>query len=74
MVVIIHELQNHFSDAIIHPKNVYNAINLFQHNQKMSKTDAAEIYNKLIQLQRKEPGWFVEVRLEGKDNHLIRLF
>ncbi len=40
----------------------------------MSKTDAAEIYNKLIQLQRKEPGWFVEVRLEGKDNHLIRLF
>ena len=27
--VIICELQNHFPDAIIHPKNVYNAINLF---------------------------------------------
>ncbi len=27
--VIIRGLQNHFSDVIIHPKNVYNAINLF---------------------------------------------
>ncbi len=27
--VIIRELQNHFPNAIIHPKNVYNAINLF---------------------------------------------
>jgi len=48
--VIIRELQNHFLDAIIHSKNVYNTINLFWHNQKISKIDAAEMYNKLIQL------------------------
>ena len=48
--VIIHGLQNYFSDAIIHPKNVYNTINLFWHNQKISKTDVAKTYNKLIHL------------------------
>lgn len=71
---IIHGLQKRFPDARIYPKNVYNAICIFQRSGKIVKTDAAEIYNRLIQLQHEEHGWFVEVRLEGEDNHLTRLF
>jgi hypothetical protein len=71
---IICGLQKHFSDAIIHPKNVYNVICFFWHSKKMIKTYAAETYDRLIQLQRKEHGWFVEARLEGEDNHLTGLF
>ena len=40
----------------------------------MSKTDIVKTYNKLIQLQYEESGWFVKVRLEGKDNHITGLF
>jgi hypothetical protein len=71
---IIRELQKRFPDTIIHPKNVYNAICIFWKNKKMVKTDAAETYEKLMQLQREEHGWFVEARLEGEDNHLTGLF
>lgn len=71
---IIRGLQKRFPDAIIHPKNVYNAICLLRRNKKTIKTDAAETYEKLIQLQREENGWFVEARLEGEDNHLTGLF
>jgi hypothetical protein len=71
---IIRGLQKRFPDALIYPKNVYNAICLFRRSKKIIKTDAAETYDKLIQLQRKEYGWFVEARLEGEDNHLTGLF
>ena len=70
---IIRGLKKRFPDAIIYPKNVYEAINLFRHN-KTKKTDAAITYDKLIQMQRKEHGWFVEARVEGEDNHLTGLF
>jgi hypothetical protein len=70
---IICGLQKRFPDVTICPKNVYNAICTFQHSQKLVKTDAAETYEKLMQLQREE-GWFVESRLEGEDNHLTGLF
>ncbi|RHZ82959.1 hypothetical protein Glove_102g42 [Diversispora epigaea] len=46
---IICALQKRFPDEIIHPKNVYNAICLFQRGQKIMKTDAAETYEKLHQ-------------------------
>ncbi|CAB5183193.1 unnamed protein product [Rhizophagus irregularis] len=62
---IIRMLQKRFPDAVIHPKNVYNAICLFWHNQKVMKTDTAETYDKLIKMQYEEHGWFVEARLEG---------
>ncbi|CAB4396846.1 unnamed protein product [Rhizophagus irregularis] len=68
--LIIRMLQKQFPDAVIHPKNVYNAICLFRRDQKVMKTDAAETYDKLIKMQCEEHGWFVEVRLEGDDNHL----
>jgi MULE transposase domain/FAR1 DNA-binding domain len=71
---IICALQKCFPDAIIHPKNVYNAICLFRRDQKAMKTDAAETYDRLMKLQREEHGWFVEARLEGDDNHLTGLF
>ncbi|CAB4442956.1 unnamed protein product [Rhizophagus irregularis] len=71
---IICGLQKRFPDAIIHPKNVYNAINIFRRNKRMIKTDAAETYEKLMRLQREEHGWFVEAKLEGEDNHLTGLF
>lgn len=63
---IIRGLQKRFPDARIYPKNVYNAICIFRRSRKLVKTDAAETYNRLIQLQREEHGWFVEARLEGK--------
>src|SRR6266511_1437766 len=71
---IIRGLQKRFPNAIIHPKNVYNAICRFRNNQKITKTDAAQTYDRLIQLQREEHGWFVEAKLEGEDNHLTGLF
>ncbi|CAB5360724.1 unnamed protein product [Rhizophagus irregularis] len=71
---IIRGLQKRFPVARIYPKNVYNAICIFRRSGKIVKTDAAETYNRLIQLQREEHGWFVEARLEGEDNHLTRLF
>ncbi len=71
---IIRALQKHFSDVIIHPKNVYNSINIFRYNQKLTQTDAAKTYDKLVQLQYKEHGWFVEAKVEGEDNHLTGLF
>ncbi|KAF0521013.1 protein far1-related sequence 5-like [Gigaspora margarita] len=72
--MIIHELQKNFLNTIIYPKNIYNAIHLFKCNEQLVKTNASEIYRKLIQLQREETGWFVEPWLEGKDNHLTGLF
>jgi FAR1 DNA-binding domain len=51
---IIRGLQKRFSDALIYPKNVYNAICLFRSSKKIVKTDAAETYDKLIQMQCKE--------------------
>ncbi|CAB5181640.1 unnamed protein product [Rhizophagus irregularis] len=72
--LIICMLQKWFPDAVIHPKNVYNAICLFRRDQKVMKTDAAETYDKLIKMQREEHGWFVEARLEGDDNHLTGFF
>jgi hypothetical protein len=71
---IIRGLQKRFPDAIIRPKNVYNAICHFRRDKKMVKTDAAETYEKLMRLQREEHGWFVKARLEGEDNHLTGLF
>ena len=71
---IIRGLKKHFPDVIVYPKNVYEAINLFRHNKHITKTDAAITYNKLIQMQHKEHGWFVEARVEGEDNHLTDLF
>ncbi len=71
---IIRGLKKRFPDKIIHPKNVYNAICHFRNNPKITKTDAAATYDKLIQLQREKHGWFVEARLEGEDNHLTGLF
>ncbi|CAB4493652.1 unnamed protein product [Rhizophagus irregularis] len=53
---IIRMLQKRFPDAVIHPKNVYNAICLFWHNQKVMKTDTAETYDKLIKMQYEEHG------------------
>ena len=44
---IICELKKRFSDTIIYPKNIYEAINLFRYN-KTKKTDAAITYVKLI--------------------------
>ncbi|RHZ84002.1 hypothetical protein Glove_86g91 [Diversispora epigaea] len=35
---------------------------------------AAVTYEKLMQLQHEEHGWFVEAQLEGEDNHLTGLF
>ena len=71
---IIRGLHKHFPNAIIYPKNVYNAICIFWRNQKMVKTDAAETYEKLMRRQHEEHGWFIEVRLEGENNHLTGLF
>ncbi|CAG8625818.1 3860_t:CDS:2, partial [Diversispora eburnea] len=51
---IICALQKLFSDARIHPKNIYNTICLFRRDQKIMKTDATETYEKLIKLQREE--------------------
>ncbi|CAG8693275.1 6761_t:CDS:2, partial [Racocetra fulgida] len=45
--MIIRGLQQNFSNAIIYPKNVYNAINLFRCNKRLIKTDASETYEKL---------------------------
>ncbi|CAB5362544.1 unnamed protein product [Rhizophagus irregularis] len=53
---IIRGLQKRFPDARIYPKNVYNAICIFRRSGKIVKTDAAETYNRLIQLQREEHG------------------
>ncbi|RIB04496.1 hypothetical protein C2G38_2222239 [Gigaspora rosea] len=72
--MIIRGLQKNFPNAIIYPKNVYNAIHLFKRNEQLVKTDASETYRRLMQLQREETGWFVEARLEGEDNHLTGLF
>ena len=47
---IICGLQKRFPNAKIYPKNVYNAICSFWSNQKMTKTDAAETYEKLMRL------------------------
>ncbi|CAG8675883.1 14424_t:CDS:2 [Rhizophagus irregularis] len=55
--LIICMLQKWFPDAVIHPKNVYNAICLFRRDQKVMKTDAAETYDKLIKMQREEHEW-----------------
>ncbi|CAG8537475.1 12192_t:CDS:2, partial [Cetraspora pellucida] len=63
-----------FPDAVIHPKNVYNAICHFRHNKNLIKTNAAVTYEKLMQLQHEEHWWFIDVRLEGEDNHLTSLF
>ena len=40
--LIIRGLQKRFLNAIIYPKNVYNAICIFRRSQKMIKTDAAK--------------------------------
>ncbi|CAG8851938.1 43391_t:CDS:2, partial [Gigaspora margarita] len=49
--MIIRGLQKNFPNAIIYPKNVYNAIYLFKHNKQLVKTDAFETYKRLMQLQ-----------------------
>ena len=54
--LIIHGLHKRFPNAIIYPKNVYNAICIFWRSQKMVKTDAAETYEKLMRRQREEHG------------------
>jgi hypothetical protein len=71
---IIRALQKRFPETVIHPKNVYNAICRIRNSQNRLKTDAAETFEKLMNLQREEHGWFVKARLEGEDNHLTGLF
>ncbi|CAG8780041.1 17000_t:CDS:2, partial [Cetraspora pellucida] len=68
--IIICGLQKCFPNAIIYPKNVYHAINMFKCSNKVLRTDASETYDKLMQLQYKENGWFVE-RVESY-NALIK--
>ena len=53
---IILTLQKHFPETVIHPKYVYNAICHIRNSQNKSKTDAAEMFEKLMKLQCEEHG------------------
>ncbi|CAB5360448.1 unnamed protein product [Rhizophagus irregularis] len=65
--LIICMLQKWFPDAVIHPKNVYNAICLFRRDQKVMKTDAAETYDKLIKMQREEHDIQIQLQFDKEE-------
>ncbi|CAG8756803.1 2625_t:CDS:2, partial [Gigaspora rosea] len=65
--MIIRGLQKNFPNAIIYPKNVYNAIHLFKRNEQLVKTDASETYRRLMQLQREETDTQIQLQLDKEE-------
>ena len=69
---IIEVLQKKYPEKHIYAHNVYNMIQAIRFKNHVAN-DAGSTYLELIKKQRDEPGYYVNAKFEGADNHLVGL-